>query len=64
MKKKRLLLIAGAMAAVVGLTLGVPALLPPRPGIDGWSDDRSVWQKMVDRLPWSEKQRRLPLPIE
>jgi hypothetical protein len=123
MKEKRLLLIASAIAAVVGVTLGVLALLPPRPGVtkenfdrikegmtraeveaifgeppnsriwnifekgdgglfewdnaysgdsaritldgegrvvtrewlDGWPDDRTFFQKMVDRLPWREK---------
>jgi hypothetical protein len=40
MKKKRLLLIAGAIAAVVGLTLGVLALLPPKPGITKENFDR------------------------
>jgi hypothetical protein len=22
---------------------------------DGWPDDRTVWQKILDRLPWREK---------
>ena len=40
MKKKRLLLIVGGMAAFVGLTLGVLALLPPKPGVTKENYDR------------------------
>jgi hypothetical protein len=40
MKKKRLLLIIGGMIAVVGLTLGVLAMLPPKPGVTKENFDR------------------------
>ena len=125
MKKKRLLLLVGAIAAVVGVTLGVLAMLPPKPGItkenfdriengmafedvnaifgqqpdpwqsgvraNGWKqhlwksndgdfaiiafdengavekhwlgqrDDRTAFEKLLDRLPWREKPRRVRL---
>jgi hypothetical protein len=27
---------------------------------DGWPDERTVWEKMLDRLPWREKTPRPP----
>jgi hypothetical protein len=40
MKRKRLLLAVGGIAALVGVTLGVLALLPARPGVTRENFDR------------------------